>query len=103
MVSVLGLVLVDTSLAAESIGSAPSTNTDTGENKSYKVISFFKFAFPGKFLQTNRNVRDLPLPPFDKLAYLQLIFCQYCKLIFSNIFSNIFSLIFLQLIFFAIP
>ena len=24
-------------------------------------LSLFKFAFPGKFLQTNRNVRDLPL------------------------------------------
>ena len=64
---------------------------------SWKV---FKFAFPGKFLQTNRNVRDLPLWPFDKLAYLQLIFfVHYGRLIFLIFFGNIFSLIFLQLIF----
>ena len=55
-------------------------------------MSIFKFAFPGKFLQNNRNVRDLLLllPGFDKLTNLQLIFCyslqlifcQYCRLIF---------------------
>ena len=55
-------------------------------------VGIFKFAFPGKFLQNNRNVRDLLLllPGFDKLTNLelifcyslQLIFCQYCRLIF---------------------
>ena len=37
--------------------------------------SIIKFAFPGKFLQTNRNVTDLLLllPGFDKLANLNLM------------------------------
>ena len=76
-----------------------------------RIRRIFKFAFPGKFLQTNRNVRDLLLPPlwgFDKLTNLQLIFCyslqlifcQYCRLIFSDIFwKNIFTWYFCNLFF----
>ena len=61
---------------------------------------FFKFAFPGKFLQTNRNVRDLPLlPPFDQLANLQLIFWQFFATYFFVNIVNLFFLIFFGNIF----
>ena len=57
--------------------------------------SIFKFAFPGKFLQTNRNVRDLLLPGFDKLANLQLIFLLFfATYFFVNIVDLYFSDIF---------
>ena len=42
-------------------------------------LEIFKFAFPGKFLQTNRNVRDLPLLWLIFGYTQQLIFCQSCK------------------------
>ena len=38
----------------------------------WPFLLVFKFSFPGKFLETNRNVTDLPpLPPFDQLANCQ--------------------------------
>ena len=66
-----------------------SSNFDSKSRTVNDKVKVFKFAFPGKFLQTNRNVRDL-LPAFDQLANLQfifgyslqLIFCQYCRLFF---------------------
>ena len=52
----------------------------------YLVFFIFKFAFPGKFLQNNRNVRNLLLlPGFDKLTNLQLIFCYSLQLNFLSI------------------
>ena len=61
MVSVLGLVLVDTSLAAESIGSAPSTNTDTGEEKNYTVNKFSLELF-SRFFPTLNFLFDIYIP-----------------------------------------
>ena len=69
--------------------------------------AIFKFAFPGKFLQTNRNVRDLPLlllPSLKNLPICNLFFSILCNLFFVNIvdlfflifFGKIFYLIFLQ-------
>ena len=57
------------------------------------MVLFIKFAFPGKFLQTNRNVRDhdhlltnLPICNLFFCYSLQLIFCQPCRLIFLIFF-----------------
>jgi len=52
------------------------------------ALALFKFAFPDKFLQTNRNVRDhyhlltnLPICNFYFCYSLQLFFLQSCRLI----------------------
>ena len=54
----------------------------------------FKFAFPGKFLQTNRNVRDLPLlllPILTNLPICNLFFAILCNLFFVNIVDLFFT------------
>ena len=57
----------------------------------------FKFAFPGKFLQNNRNVRDL-LPILTNLPICNLFFAILCNLFFVNI-VDLFFLIFFGKIF----
>ena len=59
-------------------------------NRNKKNITIIKFAFPGKFLQTNRNVTDLLLPLLTNLAKLQIIFCYSLQLIFVNIVNLFF-------------
>ena len=74
----------------------------------------FKFAFPGKFLQNNRNVTDLLLPLWflTNLPICNLFFAILCNLFFVNsvylffwyFLQQFFPLIFSQffLLFFAI-
>ena len=84
-----------------------------------QISSFnvFKFAFPGKFLQNNRNVRDYEVLTNLPICLLSpapgprcdLFFAILCNLFFVNIvdlfflifFGKYFYLIFLQLIFFC--
>ena len=73
-----------------------SLNKPNGPTPSVP-IPFFKFAFPGKFLQTNRNVRDYEV--LTNLPICNLFFCYSLQIIFLG---KYFSLKFLQLIFFAI-
>ena len=65
-------------------------------------MTLFKFAFPGKFLQTNRNVRDLLLLLLlwflTNLPICNLFFAILCNLFFVNI-VDLFFLIFFGKIF----
>ena len=69
------------------------------------LLILFKFAFPGKFLQTNRNVTDYDfwqtLPNCNLIFAIlcNLFFCQFCRLIFLIFFGNISPCYFFNLFF----
>ena len=62
----------------------------------------FKFAFPGKFLQTNRNVRTYHYHFWQTCQfakYFLIFFWNYFSLIFLHFFSDIFPRYFCNLFF----